>query len=450
MNTILRGLSSLVLLVLIALGLFIYWPANLSSPDDFTVTDDVMAWPAVDEADYPQMVANAADCMVCHTAEGGDDFAGGRTFLTPMGVIYSSNITPDPETGIGNYSLDDFRAALIDGIRKDGKYLYPAMPYNNYRFLVERDIQALYTYFTRQVEPIKATNRASEMKFPFNMRFGIRAWNWLAMPHAGFKGPGDPVLARGAYLVEGPSHCGSCHSPRDDFYMQTGYTSADESFLTGGKLNGWEVPPLRGADSAPAHWSAKELRAYLETGRNSFSASAGEMSGAIEHSLQYMPSSDLDAIVAYLRGLAPNGGGSAEGLTPSKGRGPQLWTASKNGGTAELLASADPSRLDLGARLYLDNCSACHLTDGKGGNGTFPELDGNLIVTSDQTGGLLDIILYGAKLPSTRKAPLRLQMPGFGDRLSDEEVAILANFLRSGWSNKAQTTVSVNDVGARR
>lgn len=452
MKTFLGIIAGLVVLGLIALAALVFWPLNLTEPDEITLADDVMTWPEVEDGDYPHLAVIAADCSACHSAEGGAPFAGGRAFPTPMGTIYSSNVTPDDETGIGTYTLDEFRAALVDGVRSDGAQLYPAMPYTNYRKLAERDVKALYDYMMNQVEPVRNTPPDDEMTFPFNLRFGIRAWKWVSMPDPGFAGGSDdPVLARGAYLVEGPEHCGACHSPRNALFVQAGYDASDPDFLSGGELNGWPVPSLRGEDGAPARWSEDALAAYLRTGRNAESGVAGEMTLVVEHSLQELPDSDLDAIVAYLRALAPNGGGNDKGeLVPADStRADALRDADDGKGTIAMLTSADPDALDLGARLYLDNCSGCHFSDGRGSDSVVPRLDGNAIVNAQSPVAVIKTILDGATLPSTRQAPYALAMPGFAERLSDAEVAELASFVRHAWSNDAPA-VAAETVGDHR
>lgn len=451
MRMLWRILAGLAVLAVIALALFILWPVDRTRPAQITLSDDSMAWPAVAAADYPRVAALAADCSACHTAEGGAAFAGGRAFPTPFGTIYSPNITPDPDTGIGDWTLDQFRAALVDGVDDEGAHLYPAMPYASYRKMAERDVEAVYAYMHDQVQPVRQENRDNAMPFPFNQRWAVRAWKWLAMPAPGFTAPSaDKVVARGAYLVEGPEHCGACHSPRNPLYIERGYTAADPLFLAGGSLNGWPAPSLRGPDGAPARWSADNLRDYLRDGRNDHNATAGEMTLVIQHSLQHLPASDIDAIVAYLRSIAPNGGGAEAPRPVADTAAERLMVATAQGGTAALLASADPTRLDLGARLYLDNCSACHMIDGKGAPGVFPELDGNPVVTSTATGGLLNVVLHGEVMPSTAGAPLRLAMPGFAPRLNDAEVAALTSFIRGAWSNKAPALTADTVAEARK
>jgi alcohol dehydrogenase (quinone), cytochrome c subunit len=307
-------------------------------------------------------------------------------------------------------------------VRPDGSHIYPAMPYENYRKLSETDIRALYAYFQHEVKPVKAERRENDLAFPFNLSWGLRAWKWVALGDPGFTPTSsDPVAARGEYLVEGPGHCGACHSPRNAVMAQAALTGADAAFLSGGEIAGWTAPPLRGEGSAIGGWSVDDITLILSTGRNAHSAINGEMQLVVRDSSQYMTDDDLTAIASYLRTLN-------QGAPKPARAGPTE--------TEMLLASAKPS-MELGPRLYLDNCNACHFANGRGADQVFPELDGSSLVTAESPTGLISMILYGGELPSTAKRPERLRMPGFGHRLSDDEVATLATFLRQGWTNTA-------------
>ncbi|EKF41110.1 gluconate 2-dehydrogenase (acceptor) [Nitratireductor indicus C115] len=438
MKTLLKIIGLLVLLGLVAVAAIAFVPIRATPPQGQVAADFK---PAEGQGEYAMRLA---DCAACHTAEGGKPFAGGRPIESPFGTIWSTNITPDPETGIGGYTLDEFRHVLYDGVRRDGAHLYPAMPYENYRMASEEDVRALYDYFMNGVEPVKSEVKKTALDFPFNQRWGIRVWDWVGLASPGFKPRyNNPVLNRGAYIVETLGHCGACHSPRTPIFAQDGTDGTSDGFLRGGEIAGWSAPDLRGAKSAPQLWSASQLKAYLASGRNNHSAVTGEMSLVVQDSLQYLTNEDLDAVVAYLRHIGDGDGGKEE--LPASGEKPAPDA------TTALLNSADPS-MDLGPRLYLDNCGACHFTNGKGADGVFPELDGNSLVTADQVTGLLHVILNGSRLPSTRERPADLAMPGFGKRLSDEEVAALATFLRGAWSNKAgpvdTATVAANRSGS--
>ncbi len=433
MRIALTAIASLIVLMVIAVALIAFVPIRTTPPQQQLPADYK---PPAGRGEY---IMRLGDCEACHTAEGGARFAGGRALESPFGSIISTNITPDPETGIGKHTLDDFRAALYDGVRPDGELLYslyPAMPYENYRKISEEDVRALYDYFMNEVPAVSNRARPTDLAFPFNQRWAIRVWDWLALDEPGFTPRyDDAALDRGAYIVEGLAHCGACHTPRDVIFAQPATTAEDAAFLSGGTVGEWPAQDLRGPDSAPQRWTASELKNFLATGRNGHAAVTGEMSLVVRDSLQYLSPQDLDAIVSYLRHI----GTAGEAAAPDE-----------NGreGTIKLLSSADPD-MELGPRLYLDNCNACHFVDGKGAAEVFPALDGNSLVVADQTAGLIDVILYGARLPSTKDRPAALAMPGFGHRLTDGEVAELATFLRGAWSNDAGA-IDPEAVAARR
>jgi len=368
-------------------------------------------------------LAELGDCAACHTASGGKPFAGGLAIASPFGDIYSTNITPDPTYGIGAYTLEDFSNAVRRGVRKDGANLYPAMPYTSYAKVSDADIQVLYDFFMNDVAPVAAPTPHTHLSFPFDVRWGLDGWNIINRPEVGFSPPfDDEVLNRGAYLIEGLGHCGACHTARNIMDAQKAYDASDEAFLAGGTLGVWSVPDLRGPMSAPQQWSEDELIEYLTTGRNVHTGATGEMALAIGRSLQHASAADITAIARYLKAI----GRVSPGQAPS----------AKTDETTAMLTTAQPD-MALGARLYLDNCGACHKVSGRGAPRVIPSLVGNSVVTAKQPGGFIQVILEGAQMPSTADAPAALAMPGFGDRLSDAEVAALASFIRNAWTNEA-------------
>lgn len=445
MKNVARLLAALIVIGLAGLLAFIYVPVSTTPP-----TEDLPAnWrPEEGRGEY---LMYAGDCMACHTAQGGKEFAGGRAIESPMGTIWSTNITPDPETGIGNWTLDQFRAAMQDGLRADGAHLYPAMPYENYRLMTERDIRALYSYFMEEVKPVKNEVQQTELAFPFNMRFGIRAWNWLALRHEpGFDIVDGDVVNRGRYLVEGAGHCAACHSPRSIFMAQDGVTADQGNFLKGGVVAGWEAPPLRGEASALNDWSVQELASYLATGRNSHSTANGEMALVVQHSLQHLTDADNVAMATFLKASDKSRDGASpatSGLLPV-GRSMPAATRKEPTATEKMLTEAQPG-MPLGARLYLDNCSACHFVTGLGAPEIFPELAGNSLVVSKEVTPLLSIILHGATVPGTARRPMPLVMQGYADRLNDDDVAALATFLRQSWGNDAPPVTPEQAAAAR-
>ena len=367
-----------------------------------------------------EYLSRLGDCMACHSVAGKAAYAGGLAIESNLGTIYSTNITPDKAHGIGNYSEQQFSDAVRKGVLPDGSRLYPAMPYPDYAKISDADMHALWVYFMKGVKPSSEQPQETKLSFPFSQRWGMRFWNWAFTSDKPFQpiGGASAEVNRGAYIVESLGHCGSCHTPRGLGMNEKSLGSSDKTFLAGGSLNNWDVPSLRGMP----HWSEQEVIDYLQTGRNDKAAVGGEMKSVIEHSSSHMTDADLKAIAAYLKFLGGNPPLQAYNVQAQQQTEAKL-TAAKN--------------LSEGERLYLDNCGACHFVTGKGAPGIFPELDQATIVNAGDPTGLIHTILVGAQQPSTAKAPSTLAMPGFGQRLSDEEVAQLATFVRQGWSNRA-------------
>ena len=374
---------------------------------------------------HGEYLARAGDCVACHTAKGGKPFAGGLPMETPIGTIYSTNITPDP-SGIGAYSFDDFDNAVRHGIAKNGSTLYPAMPYPSYARVNQADMQALYAYFMQGVKPVAAENRAVDIPWPLSMRWPLAMWRWTFAPAvADFTpAPGqNPVVSRGAYLVEGLGHCGACHTPRALTMQEKALSATDGStFLSGSApLEGWIAKNLRGDHKdGLGSWSEEQLVQFLKTGRSDRSAVFGGMSDVIVHSMQYMSDADLTAIARYLKTLpAVDSTDTPHQYDPA---------------VADALWNGDDSKR--GAAVYIDNCAACHRTDGHGYTRVFPALAGNPVLQSNDPTSLIHIVLKGGTLPATHTAPSTFTMPAFDWRLSDQEVADVVNFIRTSWGNK--------------
>ncbi|MBJ9975013.1 cytochrome c [Pseudomonas sp. S75] len=369
-------------------------------------------------------LARVGDCVACHTARGSDKaFAGGLGIASPIGTLYATNITPDKRTGIGNWTYGQFERALRRGVGHDGSALYPAMPYPSYAKVTDADTQALYAYFMQGVAPVEQANRNNGVPWPLSIRWPLAYWRALfapaPAPEAASSSVEQSAVARGAYLVQGLGHCGSCHTPRAVTLQEKALDDSAALYLSGTELNGWNVPSLRRLP----HWSEAQVIDYLGTGRNTQAAVAGEMTDVILHSTSHMSDTDLQAMAAYLKSL-----GSATASTQPA----QAQAATQ---TQQRLTAAKD--LSLGERLYLDNCNACHFVSGKGAEQVFPRLDGATVVNADNPRALVQVILQGASTPSTERAPSVLPMPGFAKRLNDQEVAELASFLRQGWSNSA-------------
>lgn len=385
-----------------------------------------------------EYLARAGDCVACHTAKGGKPFAGGLPMETPIGVIYSTNITPD-KTGLGDYSFEDFDKAVRHGVAKSGSTLYPAMPYPSYARVSESDMQALYAYFMKGVEPVAQENKDSDIPWPLSMRWPLAAWRWMFAPEvAQDQAPADadPVISRGAYLVEGLGHCGACHTPRALTMQEKSLSATDGSaFLSGSApLEGWIAKSLRGDHKdGLGSWSEEQLVQFLKTGRSDRSAVFGGMSDVVVHSMQYMSQDDLTAIARYLKSL------------PAVDPKDQPHQYDKQ--VAQALWKGDDSKP--GASVYIDNCAACHRTDGHGYTRVFPALAGNPVLQTADATSLINIVLNGGTLPATHTAPSTFTMPAFAWRLSDQEVADVVSFIRGSWGNQG-APVKASDVADLR
>lgn len=409
--------------MLVAGGVAWFVTRKPASPFDNVAETQAPSEQLLQQGEY---VARLSDCVACHSTPKSAPFAGGLEMGTPLGSIFTTNITPDKETGIGNYTLADFDRAVRHGVARDGHRLYPAMPYPSYVKMSDDDIRALYAYFTKRVDPVRQADRPSDIKWPMNMRWPLALWNAVFTEPGTYqpKTAGDELWNRGAYLVQGPGHCGSCHTPRSLTMQEKALDESGPAYLAGGPvIDGWVAVNLRGnpADGLGA-WSAADIVATLRAARNaSHAVVGGPMNDAIVHSTQHLSDEDLNAVAAYLKTLGP----SADSVSTFKAD-PATATALGQGVNATR-----------GAELYADNCAGCHRSDGKGYAQVFPGIAGNSTVLSADPSSVIRLILQGSKLPATGTAPSELAMPGFGWRLSDDEVAQLASFVRQSWGNQA-------------
>jgi mono/diheme cytochrome c family protein len=380
----------------------------------------VAAEPSHAMVERGRYLAEAGDCAACHTAPGGEPFAGGRAVPTPFGTIYSTNITPDKETGLGNWTEDEFYKAMHEGIRRDGKHLYPAFPYPWYTKLSREDVDAIKA-FLETLPPVRRENKASELPWPLSVREVMSGWNAMFF-HAGEYKP-DPGQSaewnRGAYLVEGLGHCGACHTPKN----VVGAVKTKHR-LEGGYGENWYATSLTNdVRDGLGDWTADDIVKYLKTGSNLKGAATGPMAEVIENSTQHLSDADLRAIDTYLKGIPSS----------QKAQAPET----------------DRQRLARGEAIYLDQCSGCHMENGTGQEHAFPPLRGNAVVQAKEPGTMIHMIVDGARIAATKGNPSGLAMPGFGWKLSDQDVADLATYLRAAWGNRA-SAVSASDVKKTR
>jgi mono/diheme cytochrome c family protein len=365
---------------------------------------------------------------------------------TPFGTIVSTNITPDPGAGIGAYTEAEFARALREGVARDGHRLYPAMPYPSFARVNDEDMHALFTFFRNGVQPVAQKPPATDLPWPFSMRSLMIGWNWLYLDKGVYQNDGarSAEWNRGAYLVQGLGHCGDCHTPRS---LLGGVKAASdrkgELFLSGAVIDGWYAQPLRHTDRPTmAQWSSEDIVQYLQTGRTGHTAAFGAMVDVVQNSTQHLSTQDLQAVAVYLQSLGAKEG--AQGA-PSP---------------ASLVAAAPqhPSALALrngtvegnsGAMVYLNNCNACHRSDGTGADKTFPALAGNSVVNAKDPTSLIRLVLAGSAMPSTAQAPSPIAMPDFGWRLSDADVASVLSFARASWGNRGEAVTSAQVAKVR-
>lgn len=394
-----------------------------------------------------EQVAIASDCQACHTKpEGGKPFTGGYGISSPMGMIYSTNITPSTVDGIGKYSEAEFARAVRDGIRADGSHLYPAMPYTSYTKLSDEDIHALYVYFMHAVPAIDEENIPTELPFPFNMRFAMLGWNMMFLDKGRFEPDSSKSgqWNRGAYLVNGPGHCDTCHTPRN---LLMGEDTGNA--FAGGMVGPWYAPNITSdAISGIGGWSNVQLVEYLKTGRVAGkNQAAGGMAEAVQNSLQYLPESDLQAIALYLKSTTPVR--DPQDTQPADSFGKALNVEIGLRGQHPSTAN---NTLDSGAALFSGNCASCHQPDGSGSkNQAYPSLFNNTATGSSNPANLVSAILFGV---DRKVGDEHILMPNFGPQsyvnpLNDKQIALIANYVLHSYGNPA-VTVSEADVAELR
>jgi mono/diheme cytochrome c family protein len=365
-----------------------------------------------------EYLARAGDCVSCHTAPGGQPFAGGARLDTPFGYMLAPNISPDLDTGIGRWSRDDFYRALHDGVNKQGKDMYPTMPYDFYTKVTREDVDDIYAYL-RTVKPVANTVVVNHLGFPFDQRWTMGVWRELYFNGGTYRPDSTKSAAwnRGGYLVEGLGHCSDCHSPRN---LMGGIEKSKD--FNGAVVDGWFALDLTSdIVTGLGAWTPAEIANYFKTGSYKGKTTVlGPMAEVVNNSLKYLTDADRLAMAEYLKAIPPESG---------------LRTGRK---------LPDATRVR-GAQLYTENCSGCHQAGGRGLPGVFPPLAGNGVVLASDPANIVKVVDAGI---ASRNG--YITMPGFATLLTDQQLTDIANYIRTSWGNNASANVTSNMVATMR
>ena len=416
-------------LLILCAAVAVFGAASCSKKDT-PAAPVAQADPQLDQIIRGQYLAAAGDCYACHTVRGSQPYAGGLEMPTPFGKLYTPNITPDPETGIGRWTAEDFWRAMHDGKSKDGSFLYPAMPYTNYTKVTREDSDAIYAYIM-SLKPVQQKSRPHELGFPYNQRELMVGWRTLYFTAGEFKDNPNQSKEwnRGAYLVEGLGHCNACHSTRN----MLGAIAKDDDY-SGGLIpvQNWYAPSLTSSrETGLGDWELKEIVDLLRTGVSARGAVFGPMAAVVQHSLQELSMTDLTAMATYLKVQSEK-----QAAAPSL-----LEIAPSEALIAGMMKS--------GAKVYEDHCESCHGARGEGVPRIYPPLANNQSITMHNAVNPTRMVLNGGFPPSTEGNPRPYGMPPFYQELNDEQIASVVTFIRRSWGNDAPPTWSV-EVGRSR
>lgn len=364
-------------------------------------------------------LARAGNCVACHTMRGGEPYAGGRAIETPFGTVYGTNITPDPQTGIGDWSADDFWRALHHGRARDGRLLLPAFPYPHYTRVTREDADALYAWL-RTLPPVERPNRPHALRFPYGTQPALAVWRALYFrPGVHADDPGrSPEWNRGSYLVQGLGHCGACHGTRNALGALR-----DALPLSGGvdPVDKWYAPSLTARDEAGVmDWPVEDIVALLRDGVSARGSALGPMAEVVFRSTQHLDARDLRAMATFLQSLP----------------------ATENPDARR--TEADAAALARGGALYRTHCEGCHGPQGEGARGAYPPLAGNRAVVMRNSANAIRAVLSGGFQPATAGNPRPWGMPPFGHVLGDGQIADVLTYVRNAWGNRAGAVTALD------
>lgn len=386
---------------------------------------------------HGEYVARLGNCVACHTTEDGEPLAGGLKMAVPMlGAIYTTNITSDPEHGIGNYSFEDFDRAMRHGVTPENGRMYPAMPYTSYAKMSEQDMRALYDFLMNDVEPSSQPNMENEIPGWKNVRWAMGMWNVIAHDDDPFEP--DPEQSddwnRGAYLIQGLGHCGACHTPRGLTMKEKGLDEGSKHFLAGASLDNWYASSLNGnVNTGLGRWSEDDVAEFLGSGHNRFGTAFGTMVEVVNNSTAHFSEDDLRGMAVYLKSLE-----ATEDETP-------VWEY--EGGYAEAMLALDFE--EPGSQIYYEYCSSCHSTNGLGYYPHQPPLAGNPVVLDQDPVSLINLTLNGSLRVIAEHGPDVNDMPYFRTLLTDQQIADSLTYIRNAWGNEAPAVTEAQVVELR-
>lgn len=426
LRVLLAGVIGFAVLAATVVALNLRGEANLNAELEYT-GPPVPGWQApAEQIAQGAYLARAGNCMTCHTARGGEPYAGGRGIDTPFGTVYSSNLTPDADTGLGRWSAPQFWRAMHHGRSADGRLLVPAFPYTSTTQVSRADSDALYAYL-RSLPPVHQPARAHDLRFPFDTQAALAVWRALYFKPGEFRPDTTQSTEwnRGAYLVQGLGHCNACHAQRNVLGATAGPLELGGGLIP---IQNWYAPSLTDPrEAGVADWPEADIVALLKTGvvdrGGSLVTASGPMGEVVLRSTQHLTDADLGAMASYLKTLGTAPAAATKTVSPS---------------------TSMPGVAGRGAKLYEDHCAACHGEQGVGVAGAYPPLAGNRAVTMAVPANLVRIVLEGGFAPSSAGHPRPYGMPPFAHVLDNDDIALLLTHVRSSWGNRAPAVTSVD------
>lgn len=413
MNKFVKIILALVVIgIIVVIGGLITMPYRSYDVKQFANETESERKDSIKRGEY---VALTSDCVACHqTKDRKEDLSGGFAVETPFGTLYSSNITSDKETGIGNWTEQQFADAVLNGKGPNGP-LYPAMPYTSYVKMTDQDIHDLWNYL-QTVTPVKNKVVENQLAFPFNIRYLMLGWKRLFFDASQLQNDTGKSAQwnRGRYLVEGAAHCSMCHTPRNPFGAEI-----KSKNYTGANLQNWFAPSLRNSKvHGLGNWSEEDIVSYLKTGSNRLTVASGPMAEAINASFQYFYDDDLVAMANYVKSLPDHGVAKPKPID-----------------------AANPQMIN-GKKVFIDNCIACHVINGEGISSMIPAFKDNGTIQGQSSESMTHILLNGSKGAITRFNPTGAAMPAFAWKLTDTQIADVLTYIRNEWGNAAQAVSS--------